>query len=321
MKKNSFLLISFFSFIAINFCFGQQLPDYTQYPSMLWQLNPAYTGTKSNIDARINYRKQWVGYDGAPVTQFAGLSSRLWKGRIGVGATMYKDVTGPSERSNYGFTAAYHLRFPDVEFSIGMGVNFNKYTINGPMMTTHWTGDPAVDISVVDYDKTKNAMAGLLLYNDRFHFGLGVVNIADNKAQFYIADTAKYSQVTFAQHFYFTCGYNFNANPAFVWENNLMALYVSGLPMTINYNLRVHYKEKIIAGAGWRLKDDIYLQAGYVFLKSIQLLYSYDIGISNLQKGHSGSHEVMIGYRWDLHAQKGNYKGFQDFQKQRYHIF
>ncbi|HET6992522.1 MAG TPA: type IX secretion system membrane protein PorP/SprF, partial [Bacteroidia bacterium] len=90
---------------------------------------------------------------------------------------------------------------------------------------------------------------------------------------------------------------------------------------TVNYNLRVHYQEKITAGIGWRMKDAIYLQAGYVFFKQVQFIYSYDVGISHLHSGHSGSHEIMLGYRWDVYHKKGGYKGFGDFQKQKYHIF
>jgi type IX secretion system PorP/SprF family membrane protein len=321
MKRISLSFFFVFTLALAGKLFAQQLPDFTQYPAFLFQVNPAYTGTKQNIDARLDYRKQWVGYDGAPVTQYFGLHSRLWKGRIGVGTSMYKDVTGPSERFNYSFTAAYHLRFPDVELSIGFGVNFNKYTIDATKMTTHWTNDPTVDNMRTDFDKTKNGMVGILLYNDRFHFGLGVVNMVNNKATFFTDDTLKLSQVSFSPHYYFSCGYNFNGNPDYVWENNLMGLYVIGLPMTLNYNLRVHYNEKVIAGLGWRMKDALYLQAGYVFLKQIQFIYSYDVGISHLRKGHSGSHEVMIGYRMNFNANKNGYKNGGDFQRQKYHIF
>jgi type IX secretion system PorP/SprF family membrane protein len=321
MRRISLSLFFVFTLALAGKLGAQQLPDFTQYPAFLFQVNPAYTGTKQNIDARLDYRKQWVGYDGAPVTQYFGLHSRLWKGRIGVGTSMYKDVTGPSERFNYSFTAAYHLRFPDVEFSIGFGVNFNKYTIDATKMTTHWTNDPTVDNMRIDFDKTKNSMVGLLLYNDRFHFGLGVVNMVNNKAEFFTDDTLKLSRVSFSPHYYFSCGYNFNGNPDYVWENNVMGLYVVGLPMTLNYNLRVHYDEKVIAGLGWRMKDALYLQAGYVFFKQIQFIYSYDIGISHLRKGHSGSHEVMIGYRMNFYANKNGYKNGGDFQRQKYHIF
>ncbi len=135
---------------------AQQMPDYTAYPSVLFQINPAYTGTKGTLDARINYRKQWTGFSGAPETQFIGIHSRLWKGRIGIGTTLYKDEIGPSTMFDYGFNAAFHLHFPDVEFSAGISFRFNKYTMNTSGMTTHWEGDPAVVPGSTTFDKTKN---------------------------------------------------------------------------------------------------------------------------------------------------------------------
>jgi type IX secretion system PorP/SprF family membrane protein len=317
MKKILSCLIAFAATVTLT---AQQMPDFTGYPSIINYFNPAYTGTRGHIDGRLMYRKQWVGYESAPVTQFANVHGRLWKGRIGLGASMFKDVTGPSERFKYGFSAAYHLRFPDVEFSAGFGLNFYKYTIDGTKLITHWTGDPAVSQAGVLSDKTKNVTLGIMLYNDRFHFGLGVMNMVQNRAEFPTSDTSA-GFVMFAPHYYFTCGYNFSANPDYVWENNLMGLYVSGLPLTLNYNLRVHYREKIMGGVAWRLKDAIALQAGYVFLEHIQLIYSYDIGISHLHKGHGGSHEITLGYRKSFGSKKGGYKNHDQFQRQKYDVF
>lgn len=292
------------------------MPDFTHYPAVLFHINPAYTGTKGTLDIRMNYRKQWQGFSGAPEQKFLGIHTRLWKGRIGLGSTIYKDVIGPATMFDYGFNAAYHLRFPDVEFSMGIGVRFNKYTMNSSEMTTHWEGDPAVVPGITSYDKTKNAMAGMLLYNDRFHFGVGVMNVFSMKAYF-----ASGNMVKFKQHYFLTVGYNFHGHPEYVWENNLMAEYVDGLPITLNYNLRVHFRQKLMFGAAWRLKDAIALQAGWVFFRAIQVTYSYDIGISRLRKAHNGTHEVTIGYRFDYENKKSLYRNFNIFQRQKYNIF
>lgn len=300
---------------ACNKINAQQLPDFSQYPAMLFHINPAYTGTKGTLDARLNYRKQWSGFSGAPVTQFLGVHSRLLKGRIGVGATLYKDEMGPSRMFDYGINAAYHLRFPDVEFSVGIGMRFNKYTMNSSGMTTHWEGDPSVIPGVTAFDKTKNAMAGILLYNDRFHFGLGVQNIISAKIAL-IGNVVKMKQ-----HYFFSFGYNFHGHPDYVWENNLLGEYVDGLPLTINYNLRVHFRQKLMVGAAWRLKDAVIIQAGWLFYKTVQVTYSYDFGISKLRKAHNGSHEIMLGYRLDYEKKKSKYGNFSSFQRQKYNIF
>jgi type IX secretion system PorP/SprF family membrane protein len=313
--KRILILILFVSCSC--FLTAQQLPDYTQYPSQLFALNPAYTGTKGTLDVRASYRRQWMGYEGAPETRFVGAHSRLFKGKLGLGGTLYQDFTGPSRRFNYAFSAAYHLRFPDVEFCVGIGMNFDKYFLDSGVLNTHWEGDPAINIGVVEFQKKKNAMAGLLLYNDRFHFGLGVYNVLSSKITF----GGIGATVAYKQHYYFTTGYNFHGHPDFVWENNIMALYVDGLPLTLNYNLRVHYREKFVFGTALRLRDAVALQAGMVVLNRCQIIYSYDIGYSRLRKAHNGSHELTIGYRLDYDKKKGGYKNFDSFQRQRYNVF
>lgn len=294
---------------------AQQLSDYTHYPSLLPMLNPAYTGTRGNIDARINYRAQWMGFDDAPVQQTALLHSRLFKGRLGLGGSYSNDVTGPSRRLIYGAMLAYHLRFPDVEFSAGIGANYFNYTFNSSGLTQHWQGDPALFQGINATHKRIIPSAGLLLYNDRFHFGLGVINMLQPKA------LLGGPVVRYENHYYFNFGYNFSGAPGFVWENNLMGAYVKGVPLTINYNLRLHIREKILVGVAWRLRDAVAIQLGYVFFDNFQFVYSYDIGISKLRGGHSGSHEATLGYRFDFGKNKGDYRNFKNFQKQKYSIF
>ncbi|HTL82485.1 MAG TPA: PorP/SprF family type IX secretion system membrane protein [Bacteroidia bacterium] len=317
--RKLFLIISVV-FAAQQELSAQQWFNMSGYPSLLFHYNPAYTGTRGNIDARLAYRKQWTGFESAPVTQVAAVNSRLWKGRIGVGGIFSKDVTGPTTRSEYDLSAAYHLHFPDVEFCAGFSVDFLKYFVDASQMTTHWTADPAVLTAVDDFAKARNTNVGVMLYNDRFHFGLACMTIINNHMEFFETDSSS-GKVFIQPHYYFTCGYNFNANPDYVWENNLMVTYVSGLPMTIDYNLRVHYREHLIVGTAWRLKDAIEVQVGCTFLDNFQVMYSYDLGINKLRKGHDGSHEIMLGYRYNFGDKHGGYKNFGLFQHQRYNLF
>ncbi|TND08045.1 MAG: Bacteroidetes-specific putative membrane protein [Bacteroidetes bacterium] len=301
---------------------AQQLPGYTQYPSQFFLINPAYTGTKTNIDFRLNYRKQWSGFTDAPETKTTALHSRFLKGKLGAGGMVSTDETGPTKRFTYGFMAAYHLRFPDVELSAGIGINFISYTFDATRVTIHNSHDPAIDRALSEKEKMKNMTGGVLLYNDRFHFGLGVLNIADSKVEFYLSDTLKKATVKYKQHYYFNVGYNFNYHPDFIWENNLMVNYVVGAPMTIDYNLRVHIREKFLVGPVWRLKDAVALQAGMVFLKKFQVIYSYDLTISKLRKYNSGSHEITLGYKQDFNGNgKNGYRNYEDFQRQKFNLF
>lgn len=88
MKKLTWILciLSLYTFVCKPVVMhAQQLPYYTQFKPGNIFLNPAVAGTKRLVDARINYRRQWVGFPDAPITQSIAVNSRLMKGTLGAG--------------------------------------------------------------------------------------------------------------------------------------------------------------------------------------------------------------------------------------------
>lgn len=299
---------------------AQQLPYFTQTNVNYYLLNPAVTGTKKVIDARMNYRMQWTGFDGAPRTQTAMLHSRLFKGLMGFGVYAYKDETGPLKHYNYGASYAFHLRFPDVELSIGASGNMMRYFLDGSEVTVHNTQDRAVDQDNETTDWLPNANGGIYLYNDRFHFGLSMLNILQESARLQGPDSTRQSKFTASPHTFLSLGYNFSVGTDYIWEHTLVAGSMKASPLLIDYTLRIHVYEKFFIGTGLRLKDAVTLQTGVTIKKMFQLGYSYDFVFSGLRKSQSGSHEVSLIYRTNLfdEGKKGN---LSKFLKQKYDLF
>ena len=52
---------------------AQQISQYTQYVFNHFSINPAVAGSKDCLDVRLGYRRQWVGFENAPVTAWASL--------------------------------------------------------------------------------------------------------------------------------------------------------------------------------------------------------------------------------------------------------
>jgi type IX secretion system PorP/SprF family membrane protein len=318
MKKRISIAVLFIHLCGL--ALAQQVPYYTQTNTNYFLLNPAVTGTKKLVDARICYRNQWTGFEGAPVTQTIALHSRLLKGLMGVGGFMVKDETGPIKLYNFGLNYAFHIHFPDVELSIGLSGNMMKYMLDGSKITTHNSGDHAIDRSVEGSDWIPNMQGGLYLYNDRFHCGLSMHNLLESTAEFYREDTIKNGKIATAPHIYLSLGYNFSTDPDYVWEHTVLAGYVAGTPLTMDYNLRVHIKEKLFIGTALRLKDAIALQAGVTIRKTFQVGYSYDIVTSKLRPYQSGTHEVTLTFRSDIFD--NNHHGrLSDFVRQKYDLF
>ncbi len=301
IKKN---IISLFIVLNSIVTFAQQMPYYSQFTSNNFMLNPGITGTKRLVDARMNYRMQWLGYDEAPRTESVSLHSRFYKGKMGAGLYLLQDKVGPAKQTNLGASYAFHFRFPDVELSAGLAGNFTKYTLIGNKISIHNSQDPSINQYITNSTWVSDAAAGIYMYNDRFHVGLGVLHALQSEAEFYKADTTKKGIIRYVNHLNFTLGYNFSENKDYVFENTLYGNYVVGAPFNLNYTLLVHYKEKIFAGLSLRLHDAVAIHVGAVFLKDFQVSYSYDLLIGKIRNYSSGSHEIMIVYSSNLFKSK-----------------
>ncbi|MFL5763064.1 MAG: PorP/SprF family type IX secretion system membrane protein [Bacteroidia bacterium] len=280
--------------IAASTAHAQQLPYYTQNKSNAFMINPAVTGTKRLLDARVNYRKQWVGYDGAPTTTSIGLHSRFLKGKMGAGLYYMQDKIGPQKQSNLGVSYAYHIRFPDCELSAGLAGNFTKYTLIGSQIFLHNNQDPSIDQTISNSTWVTDAAAGIYLYNDRFHVGASGQHVLQSTAEFYKADTTKKGTIKYVTQANLTLGYNYSQNPDFVWESTLYGSYVKGAPMFLDYTLRLHIRDVVFTGISIRLRDALALHAGFTFLGTYQISYSYDFQVGGLKSYNKGSHEIML---------------------------
>lgn len=293
MRKLIWLILFLFQGVI---SFSQQMPYYSQFKSNMFMINPAVTGTKRLVDARLNYRMQWLGYDDAPRTTAFSLHSRLMKGKLGAGMYVMQDNIGPSKQMNLGGSCAFHIRFPDVELSAGLAGNFTKYTLLGNKMFIHNSQDPAVDQHVTNSTWVPDANAGIYLYNDRFHVGLGALHMLGSTAEFYKKDTLKKGVIKYASNINFTLGYNYAQNPLFVFESTVFGSYVIGVPFNLDYTLRLHYDQKMFAGFSIRLRDAVAIHVGVTVLEDYQISYSYDLLIGKMRNYSSGSHEIMIAF-------------------------
>ena len=311
MKKIVILLFFFISFLSE----AQQLPVFTQFKSNHFLFNPALTGTKKNIDLRTNYRNQWGGFEDAPLTQCVSLNSRILKGRAGVGGFIYKDETGPIKLMDYSLNGSYHLRFSDVEFSIGAAASLTELSLNASKIGIHNSNDPSIDKKVSQKIWGTDIGAGMYLYNDRFSFGVSALNMLKSSYELYKSDPLKRGLISNRTHWYMTLGYNYSQDPDYLWEHTFLVNYVLGVPILFDYTLRMHYKKKYFVGTSFRMGDAIALHTGVVFKEIFQISYSYDIIISDLAKTNIGTNELMLVYSINTGKKKSSAK---EFDKRKY---
>jgi type IX secretion system PorP/SprF family membrane protein len=313
-------LLFFLLMLGVVAMHAQQIPSYTQSSNYYIAYNPAFTGIKKNINILTDYRVQWVGFEGAPVTQSIMLDSRLWGGKLGLAGEIVSDETGPYRRMIYNLNAAYHIKFPDVVLSFGAAFNENKTFWDARLVSVHNSQDPAVDRNLVDYKWIPDASFGILLHNDRFLVGLSAINMLENHATYYHGIPQQTAKVTMKANYYFNVGYNYGLNPDFIWQNSLIAMYSAASAIGIEYNLKLNMKKLIWFGVDVRLGDALALQGGFILIDKLQIGYSYDFVTMPLNSYQRGTNEVTIAYKTNIEPDS-RYRKNNEFIHQRYNLF
>lgn len=92
------ILILVVLIIASADLFGQQIPQFSQYIWNSYLINPAIAGADNFLEAKVGYRNQWVGLEGAPQTYYLTIQGQKGKKLIN-----REDMDVVNRRRNRGF--------------------------------------------------------------------------------------------------------------------------------------------------------------------------------------------------------------------------
>jgi type IX secretion system PorP/SprF family membrane protein len=320
-----FILLNCFSGIA------QQKPQHTQYVLNNYLINPAITGIENYTDAKISFRKQWTGIEGAPTTTYVSLHKPLGKkdermqptsfskqgynprgnqywsnyevapSHHGIGIIAMADNAGYLTRNSVTLNYAYHQNLT-TKMAISVGAQLGISNVYLDREKIVWAtldpNDPAIGYSNGELRKvTPEIGVGLWLYSDKLYFGSSVLNIIPKKIR-YVSDS-KYGSL-FNPHFYATAGYRIQATEDLNILPSVLLLYTQPDPIQIQSNVKIQYRDFFWFGGGYRFSDalgGINAIVGANFLNTFNIAYAYDAATtSRLRTYAKNTHEVILGF-------------------------
>lgn len=291
--KKLLLLIS----VAV-FClnaFSQQIPLRSQYMMDLSLVNPAVAGSYEFTPVSLNYRQQWVGFEGAPVTQ--SLNAHRYMGKnVGMGLTFFNELTSPTRRTGMQVTFAYHLPL-NQEFtrklSFGLSPVFFQHYINSDLLTTDQPNDPVID-GGFNNQFCPDANFGIMISEtNKYYAGISVFNLLQIRRDlFQIMDDITNP---IERTFYFTGGYKIKAGDNFLIEPSALVQYQINAPLQFDVNVKGMYMNQFGLGASYRYQDAVVCMA-FISFNNYRIGYSYDITLSDMNRYSFGSHEFHFSY-------------------------
>jgi type IX secretion system PorP/SprF family membrane protein len=275
---------------------AQQMPQYTQYMFNDFVINPAIAGVYNHYQIRTNHRFQWVGLMDPPMTNSIGFYGPHAKLDMGYGGYIYNDVTGPTSRAGITGSYAYNIAVTgDIRLSMGLSASIMQYRIDGTQLNPADVSDPTL-LNIVSTSYLPDAGLGLYLYADAFYVGLSAAQLLNNSVKIF---DNKDGVNRLKTHLNLIGAYRFWLNEDWLIEPSLMVKGTFPKELSFDLTARVEWQKMLWGAVSYRYRDAIGIMLGYSFDETLFFGYAYDISISAIRTYQTGSHEIMIGYRFN----------------------
>jgi len=287
--KHCLVLVTIFAVLNVTQVFAQQQAMATQYMFNGLAINPAFAGSYETLSFTAHLRSQWTGYDGAPNTQSFSAHGPLRKDKIALGLFLTHDKIGVTSVISFAPSYAFRIHFKN-ESVLSLGIQFvlNNYKSNFTQL------NPATPVDVAFNEDVNrwlpNFGTGAYYYTPKFYIGGSVPLLLSNAASSNFAETK--------QHFYFTGGYVFRFANNVVLKPNILFRGVVGSPFTIDLNTNVYFLETVGLGVSYRLNESLSVLFELLITDELRFGYSYDYILNELKTATTGSHEIMLNYRF-----------------------
>ena len=286
----SYLVILFTLLMSI-LCFSQQDSQYTQYMYNTTLINPAYSGSREVLSAFILHRNQWMGLEGAPVTNNFSINSLIGDSNFGIGLNFVNDKIGPVSENEISVDLAYFIQISEnYKFSIGLKGTANLFDLDVNKLRIFDPSDP--QFQNVKTEFSPNIGAGAYLFSDKTYFGLSVPNFFESYR--YNDNNIEISKQKL--HLYFIAGHVFKISDNIDFKPALLSKIVEGAPIQADVTGNFLFFDKLTLGAAYRWNAAVSALAGFQISDSWFIGYGYDLETTKLANYNSGSHEIFLRY-------------------------
>lgn len=274
--------------------FAQQEGVITNYTYHMNSYNPAYVGVDGETVITASIRQQWTGIKDAPSAEAVSFGTTIGK-NLGIGISIYNSNTFVESQTFTGLDFSYRLQLsPGTELYLGLKAGGNAYSVNTSGLETYnVTADPNIT-SISRF--SPNVGAGALIKNEKWYASLAVPRLlstkrADNENGVATAALAK-------PHAYATVGYELLLNPItnLMLRPSAFARYVSGTPISVDFNGMLSFDDNFGFGASYRTDGAFAGLVNFSIKKRLLLGYAYEVSTRSELASAKNTNEFLLRF-------------------------
>lgn len=283
-------LFSFALLLTSVLSFAQQDAQFTQYMYNTTNINPAYAGSRGVLSIFALHRTQWVGLDGAPVTNSISIHTPFNGSNLGFGLSIVNDKIGPTQENTISADVSYSIHTSET-FKLSFGM---KATANFFDLDVNKLNPVNIDPSLQNFNNkfSPNIGAGIYLHSNKAYVGFSVPNFIETN-RYNDNEIAIFKEKI---NYYLIGGYVFDISSDIQFKPAGLLKIVQGAPLQADISANFMFMEKLTVGIAYRWSAAMSGMVGFQISEGMHIGYGYDLETTHLDKYNSGSHEIFFRY-------------------------
>jgi len=270
---------------------AQQLPQSNLYEFNPFNLSPAYAGHNGCMEINVSHLSQWVGFEGAPTTDYFNINAPLGS-KFGIGGSFSMDNVAFLRRTegalaiSYGFTIKEHHKL-----TFGVSANVLQTSVNASEAIVDDMTDNIVAMGQ-QRGMVFDAELGLVYSHKKFQLGLAVPQLLENSVSFSGINSGGYSN---KRHMVLFTSYILKLNDQWQCTPSILFKDYKLISSQMDVNVMMCYNDRLNIGLGYRTNSGALGRLGYTIKDLVTVGYAYVVPGAGAASYSGGSHEIWVG--------------------------
>ena len=270
-------------------------PIYSQYWVNGLAINPAYTGSRECFSNIILYRNQWMGFEGAPVTQTLSSHAPFKDEKNAAGLFIFHEEIGVTDYFDVFGNYAFRFQMGKGRLSLGLRAGATFFQGNYSDISADPEGLVVDDLLVDESSIFPNAGVGVYYYSDKYFAGLSVPKLLSYEVK---GSQKKMSVSPENYDFLITGGFLYSFSDKFRVRPSALFRYRLDNTFQVDASLNFIIYDAIWTGFSYRYNDEWVAMLEYQATDQIRAGVAYDMGSGDLAGQHSGTLELILRYEF-----------------------